>query len=560
MAARAAHGLTGIGIAWSLSGAIMAAVVSKDGLAGIRVFLGILAGLALLRAILSLVCERAAALAGAKVRRHLFAQMLDHAARLGPVRLAGTTPGELATLLLDVVAGIDPFWRRWMPALAQVVVLPVAILAIVLPFDWITALVLFATIPLLPLFMVLVGRKTEQASRRQWASLVRLGGHLLDAIRGLVDLKILRAADRAVDDVGRMAEAYRHSTMSVLRLAFLSALVLEFFATISIAVVAVLVGFRLLWGDIDFRTGLFLLLVTPEFYAPLRQMGAQRHAKMEAEAAADRVADFLKRPAAPPHFGRQDVDLSRISLRFEAVTVRHDDGRCALDSVSFAVSLGEHVALVGGSGSGKSTILALLAGFLAPESGRILVNDVPLTDLDPAFWRRHLVYLPQQPHFFEASVADNLALGHSIDAAAIDAALGQAAAQHLVAALPEGTATLLGERGHGVSGGEAQRLALARAFLQPAPLILCDEPTAHLDPGTEEAITHALADFAAGRTMVTVAHRLATVRNADRILVLAEGRLVESGRHDDLMARHGQYAALIASARPSAGPVAEALP
>jgi ATP-binding cassette subfamily C protein CydD len=418
-----------------------------------------------------------------------------------------------------------------------------------------TGVVFLATLPLLPVFMVLAGRSAERASQRQWATLARLGGHMLDAVAGLADLKLARAATRQVAVVAAMAEGYRKTTMSVLRIAFLSALVLEFFATVAIAVTAVLVGFRLMWGEIDFHTGFFLLLLAPEFYAPLRQMGVNRHAKMEAIAAAERIVALLDRPAPEPTAGRGRpiAPGPAVGLTFDRVGAGYGDGRVALADVSFAVAPGEHVAIVGASGTGKSTLFALLLGFLQPTTGRILVDGVPLADLDLDDWRRHLVHVPQRPHLFDGSIADNVAMDRAPEAGAtvaeaVAVALRAARAEAVVAALPDGAGTRLGDRVSGLSGGEAQRLALARAFFRSGPLILFDEPTAHLDPATERDVAEAIAAFAAGRTLLTIAHRLDTIRRADRILVLDAGRLVESGRYDDLAAAGGPFARLVAAA------------
>jgi ATP-binding cassette subfamily C protein CydD len=548
MAARIGTGLAGVALAWVLAAIVTQVVFASASLASIAPDLWLMVALGALRAGLSLAAEMAGIAASTRIRASLFRRLLDHADQLGPVRLSGLQTGEWVALAMDAVAGVDPYFRRWLPALAQVSVMPLAILAIALPFDWTTALVFLVTLPLLPVFMVLVGKAAEQASHSQWQSLTRLGGHMLDAIRGLVDLKLLNAADRMTVEVERRAEDYRRSTMSVLRLAFLSALVLEFFATGAIALVAVLVGFRLMWGTLDFQTGFFLLLLAPEFYAPLRRLGLERHAKMEAEAAAQLISDFLARPAPALPSDASRPDLSSIAICFEDVSVQHEDGRQALEDVSFEIRSGEHVALVGASGSGKSTVLALLSGFLQPSSGQILVNGIALDRIDPDHWRAHVALIPQKPHFFDASIAANVSLDGQADAEAIRATLESTGALAAIEALPDGLATPLGEGGHGLSGGEAQRLALARAFLTPAPIILADEPTAHLDRDTEADVADAMARLSEGRTMITIAHRLPTIARADRILVFSEGRVVEQGPPSALMAANGAYAAIVAAA------------
>lgn len=546
MAARVTHGALAVVAAWLFAGILDGMVFKGRDLATLLPPIVALAGVHLGRAGLAVIADYAAIAASTAVRRHLFRRLVDHVVALGPIRLADIPTGDLVTTLIEAVAGTDPFWRRWLPTRAAVATLPLVILAVAGWLDWRTGLIFLATLPLLPVFMVLAGRSAERASARQWTLLTRLGGHLLDAIQGLADLHLLGAAQRQIAVVAAMAEGYRRATMAVLRIAFLSALVLEFFATISIAVTAVLVGFRLMWGEIDFRTGFFLLLLAPELYAPLRRLGADRHAKMEAVAAAEKIVAVLDRAALAPTGGAPLTPGRAVEIRFEAVSASYGDGRDALTDVSFVIAPGEHVALVGPSGAGKSTVLALLLGFLRPSAGRILIDGTPLDALDLADWRRAIAHVPQRPHLFDGSIADNVALGRpDVTEAEIRAALVAARVDDVVERLPDGVASRLGDRILGISGGEAQRLMLARAFLRPAPLVVFDEPTAHLDATTEADILAALAAFAQGRTALIVAHRPATIRAADRILVLDDGRVVETGRHADLMAADGVYARMI---------------
>jgi ATP-binding cassette subfamily C protein CydD len=554
LAAGVARGALVVAFAWLLSGIIDDAVFHSADLTALAGRIKSLIALTLLRAALGWLAEQAAFRASARVRKTLFHNLLDHVRALGPVRLVDAPTGELVTIFSDAVTAIEPYWRRYLPALATSAVIPFAILAVVAPLDWMTGAIFAVTLPLAVVFMIFVGQGAERANSRAWATLARLGGHLLDAVQGLPDLKIFRAAKREVSVVVQMAEAYRRDTMAVLRIAFLSALVLEFFTTVAIALTAVLVGFRLMWGEIGFHTGFFVLLLAPEFYAPIRALGVERHAKMEATAAAERMVAFLDRPVPQPP--KPSLLLSpekAVGLRFEHVSVAYDDGPPALDGVNLEIARGEHVALVGPSGGGKSTLFALLLGFVEASAGRVLVDGVALRALDIEAWRGLIAHAPQRPHLFDGDVVTNVAMGRSPEKGdietAVASALVAARADRLVASLPEGVHTRLGENGFGLSGGEAQRLALARAFYRPGPLVLFDEPTAHLDPATEKSLEMAIAELAAGRTMITIAHRLATVRHADRIVVLDRGRIVEAGRHEDLLAAGGLYARLISSAR-----------
>ncbi|MBB4196678.1 ATP-binding cassette subfamily C protein CydD [Rhodoblastus sphagnicola] len=550
MGAGVARGAAAIPFAWLLSDAISKTAFGGADLAALAPTLTALAGLVVLRALLSYAAERTGFAASARARAALFRQLLAHVRTLGPVRLAGRPTGELVAILTDAVAASDPYWRRYLPARAASAALPILVLLSVTFADWRAALVFVVGAPVALLFLALAGRGAEQASDRQWTRLLRLGGHLLDAVQGLPDLKIFNASRREIALVAQMAEAYRKDAMAVLRIAFLTSLVLEFFTALAIALVAVLVGFRLLWGQLDFHTGLFVLLLAPEFYAPTRALGAERHAKMEAQAAAEKIVALLDRKAPDlPALPAVSPTGETVSLRFEHVRFAYDDGPPALDDVSFEVAAGETVALVGPSGAGKSTLFALLLRFIEPDAGQILVNGEKLAAFDPRDWRRHIAHMPQTPYFFDGDVIENVAMGRDAGAdveARVARALAQASAEKVFARLPGGLRARIGENGVGLSGGEAQRLALARAFYRPAPLVLLDEPTAHLDCETEADLREGLAQLCAGRTALVIAHRLATAQSADRLIVLDGGRVAETGSHEALLAAGGVYARMVA--------------
>ena len=558
MVAAASHGLLAVVVAFVVAGAVDAAVFHGRDAAALAPSLALLAALALARAAATWASDHYGFAAAAAVRRHLFARLLDHVAAAGPVRLATKPIGERAAVLIEAVAAAEAYWRQWLPSAARVGVVPLAVLVVVAPTDRWAFAILAISLPLLLWAMILVGKGAEVAHRRQWESLARLGGDLLDKVAGLGDLKRLAASGRAIASVHAAAVAFGRETMSVLRLAFLSALVLEFFATVSIAGIAIAVGFRLMWGDLDFRTGFFVLLLAPEFYAPLRDLGVRRHARIESLTALGSIAEMLAEPGAPQSGDRIRPDGSPPALRFEAVRVVHADGRVALDGIDLDIAAGEHVAIVGPSGAGKSTLFALVAGFVEPSRGRILVDGAPLDDLDRDRWRAALVHLPQSPHLFEGSIAENIALdrpapGGDADVA-FDTVLAASGAQDFVERLTAGRDTALGEHGHGLSGGEAQRLALARAFWGTGSLVLFDEPTAHLDAETERVVGEAIVRLRNGRTALTIAHRLATVAAADRVVVLDHGRIVECGRPGDLATAGGRWARMLADG----GLVAEA--
>jgi ATP-binding cassette subfamily C protein CydD len=407
----------------------------------------------------------------------------------------------------------------------------------VFPHDWLAGVVLVLTAPLIPVFMILIGKGAEQRNQRQWRRLAWMSAHFLDVIQGLTTLRLFNASRREAQMIALISDEYRQGTMSVLRIAFLSSFVLEFFSTVSIAMVAVLVGFRLYWGELDFLHGLFVLLLAPEFYLPLRNMGTQYHARMEAIGAAERIVEILDTPVRVATGKLTTVpDLQQGGVRFEAVSFRYPEGRQAVQELVLEIPPGETLALVGPSGAGKTTLINLLLGFLQPHSGRILVGGVPLEEIAPEAWRRQLAWLPQRPQLFPGTVADNIRLGAPrAGMRAVREATALAEAGDFVEALPQGWDTPVGEAGQGLSGGQVQRIALARAFLRDAPLVILDEPAANLDPDSEMRIHRALRSLAAGRMLITIAHRLRTVRDADRIAVLDHGRLVQTGTHAELL-------------------------
>lgn len=542
LAASAATGLLVIAQAFFVARIIDGVLFRHAALSAYAIELAALLGAILLRFGAVWASEHFGFCAAAKVMRALRAQLLDRVEAIGPVGLAETRTGELVAALAEGVRAVEPYYSRYIPASVLAVMLPVAVLVAVFPFDWVSGLILFATAPFIPLFMILIGKGAEALNQKQWRRLARMSGHLLDAVQGLATLKAFNAAGRMVEEVADVADGYRRDTMAVLRVAFLSSLVLEFFATVSIALVAIFIGFRLLWGEMAFFPGLFVLLLAPEFYAPLRAMGTAYHARMEAIGAAERLVALEEMPALAETGGALALPVPEaMTIRFEDVRLAFPDGRVALDGVSFTIAAGETVALVGPSGAGKSSILNLVLGFVRPTSGRVLINGVPLAQLHLADVRRHIAYVPQRPRLFAGTLAANIAPGEvAPDPVRLARAAADAGLADVVAALPGGLAAEVGEGGAGLSGGQAHRLAVARAFFRAAPLVVLDEPTAHLDRQSEAEVQAAISRLLAERTGLVAAHRLASVAGADRILVLGAGRIVAEGDAASLL-RHGAW-------------------
>ncbi|MGW3516850.1 thiol reductant ABC exporter subunit CydD [Streptomyces hydrogenans] len=478
----------------------------------------LLAGVAVARGLVSWLTELAAHRASAAVKSELRGRLLDRATALGPGWLGGQRTGSLIALATRGVDALDDYFARYLPQLGLAVVVPLAVLARIVTEDWVSAAIIVVTLPLIPVFMILIGWYTQARMDRQWKLLSRLSGHFLDVVAGLPTLKVFGRAKAQAASIRAITADYRRATMRTLRIAFLSSFALELLSTLSVALVAVTIGMRLVHGTLDLYTGLVILVLAPEAYLPLRQVGAQFHAAAEGLAAAEEIFEVLETPVRGG--GTREVPADA-RLELDRVTVRHP-GRAepSLDAASLNVEPGETVALVGPSGAGKSTLLDVVLGFTEPETGgAVRVGGVDLAELDLAAWRERIAWVPQRPYLFAGTIAENVRLARpEAGDDQVRAALREAGADSFVDALPEGAATVLGEDGAGLSAGQRQRLALARAFLADRPLLLLDEPTAALDGETEAGIVDAVRRLAHGRTVLLVVHRPALLAVADRVV------------------------------------------
>ncbi|MBP1729502.1 MAG: cydD, partial [Deltaproteobacteria bacterium] len=471
---------------------------------------------ALFRAVLTLLAERqssrAAAALKSKVRSSLYR-------RIHVVQVSGKAAdsGALVEAVTQGVDSLEPYVARFIPHLAVAALFPPLCMLLLFPLDWRSGAVLLFSAPFIPLFMVLIGKGAQSLNRQQWSRLAVLSGHLLDLVRGLPDLKICSAAKREAAAVARVSEEYRHSTMAVLRVAFLSAFTLEFFSTVGTAVVAVIIGFRLLSGSLALVDGLFVLLVAPEFYLPFRTLGLSYHARMQGVAAAEKLAPLLAADCLPKQRPLPAaVPAGALTIAFEGVTFRHGADRGGVTAVDLLLPAGSVTALVGASGAGKSTLAGLLLALAPPAEGRITANGIDIGLFNPAEWHRRLAWIPQKPFFFCGTLRENLVLGlPSCSDADMHAALDAAAALPFVQQLPGALDYRLGDSGAGLSGGELRRLAITRVLLRRADLIILDEPTAGLDSDNEQLVMAALAKLAEGRTLLLISHREETVSWAE---------------------------------------------
>ncbi|MFE2141012.1 thiol reductant ABC exporter subunit CydD [Streptomyces sp. NPDC059456] len=523
LAAVVALGLAGAGLVVGQAMLIAEIVVGafEQGLDGeaLRTPLLLLAAVALGRGLLAWLTELAAHRASAAVKSQLRGRLLDRAADLGPGWLSGQRTGSLVALATRGVDALDDYFSRYLPQLGLAVVVPVAVLARIVTEDWVSAAIIVVTLPLIPLFMVLIGMATQSRMDRQWRLLSRLSGHFLDVVAGLPTLKVFGRAKAQAESIRKITDEYRQATVRTLRIAFLSSFALELLATLSVALVAVTIGMRLVHGELDLYTGLVILILAPEAYLPLRQVGAQYHAAAEGLAAAEEIFEVLQTPVAAAGGGAPVPDAG-LRIELDGVAVRHEGrGEDSPGPVSLTVGPGECVALTGPSGAGKSTLLQVLLGFVAPTAGCVRIGGADLASLSPEQWRERIAWVPQRPHLFAGTIAQNVRLARpdaSTDAVA--GALKDAGAWEFVSALPRGVDTELGEGGLGLSAGQRQRLALARAFLADRPVLLLDEPTAALDGETEAAVVDAVRRLAVGRTVLLVVHRPALLAVADRVV------------------------------------------
>ena len=480
---------------------------------------------------------------------HFRRMLFDALHRGGPAFLSGEAVGELASSALRGVGQVALYYAHFLPQAVRTAVIVPLMVIMTSPFDLSSAGLLLITIPLLPVFMMLIGLLAKRESRRQWHALRRLGAHLYDVIDGLATLKLFGRSREQAEVVARMSKEFSDATLRVLRVAFLSAFILELVTTMATAVIAVSIGLRLVWGNMIFLDAFFVLLLIPECYLPLRKLGAQFHTAVVSLPAASRLFSLIDQVEDEGWTGGQTVTVEGAPrMVFDDVRYRYPqetDGDGALCGASVVIEAGKTTAIVGKSGSGKTTMLKLAAGMMRPSGGRVLLGDTVLTDLDESIVRREIAYVAQFPHMFCMTIAENIALAGKVDIARVKEAARQAGADDFIEMLPDGYDTVIGDGGHALSGGEVRRIALARAFYQGGSVLLLDEWTEGLDALTEARVQSAMDKLTVGKTVVIVAHRLETASRADYVAVMEDGRIVEYGSPDELAAMNGHYAQMM---------------
>lgn len=500
-----------------------------------------LGGLILLRAIFLALSERISHYAAQKIKTTMRKTLLAKLDRLGPTYSEQKGHGATLNTLHDGVEALHEYYANYLPSVAYSALIPLAILVIIFPTDYKAGLIFLFTAPLIPFFMILVGHKAEELNQQRWQQLSVLGNYFFDRLSGLTQLKLFNATRRELTNIAKISDDFRTSTMGVLKVAFLSAFALEFFATISVALVAVIIGFRLFFGTLDFATGFVVLLLAPEFYLPLRQMGTHYHARLEGISAAADMIDIINADENLPPAQQTKLSLPIQSVNTEQLSFVYPQSKEGLSNINLALPQKGLVAFVGDSGAGKSTLFDCLLGFHQLANKQIIINGTPLSELNCQSWQQHIAWIPQKPTLFYMSVAENLRLGNAnATQAQLEQATIKAGALEFIQALPQGFDTLLGEHGEGLSGGQKQRIALARAFLKDAPILMLDEPSAHLDSQTEKLINTAITDYANDHLVLVIAHRLNTITHADTIYVLEQGKIIEQGNYHKLYQQQGK--------------------
>ncbi|OEH84533.1 thiol reductant ABC exporter subunit CydD [Desulfuribacillus stibiiarsenatis] len=481
-------------------------------------------------------------LAGA-VKNSIREKLVQKLTKSAPHYLLSRKTGQLISVLADAIDQIEGYYSRYLPQLIQAAIIPLMVLIIVFTFNIYSALIMLITAPLIPVFMVLIGKMADSKSREQMDILMRFSGHFLDVLHGFTTLKIFGQSRAQRREIVEISNNFRDTTMEVLKIAFLSALMLEILATISTAMIAVEVGLRLVYDHLSFHTAFFILLLAPELYLPLKNLGSGFHTGRNAIAAGEKIWEVLDEKELKTNWGNQELSLlAPPQMTIENVSFHYQENREILKKICVAIRAGEQVAIVGRSGSGKTTLLKLLLGLLPPTQGRILVNGINLSDVKEDSWLSNVAYVSQEPYLFAGTIADNIVMSNvKATRPDIEHAGKLAGVDLVVEHLFLGYDTVVGEGARGISGGEKQRIALARAFLKQAPVVILDEPTAGLDLETEHFMKQAMEKLREHATVFTVAHRLQTIIGADKILLLSDGEVIGCGSHDQLLRESEQY-------------------
>ena len=512
--------------------------------------IGLLFGSFTARAVLIWLREQMGFKAGKTLRLHLRQQIIQKLLAVGPMSLQQKPTGSWANLMLEQVENLHNFYARYLPQQFLSLIVPILILCVVFPINWAAGLILFSTLPLLPIFMALAGIKAVEANQRNIGVLSRMSGQFLDKLRGLETIRLFGQAEKQTEQIYQSTEEFRLSTMDVLKMAFLSSAVLEFFTAISIAVMAVYFGFTFL-GELDFGgygvavglfTGFFCLMLAPEFYQPLRELGVFYHDKAAAIAAADNIEAFLNEEVLSHQVSQKDFQNQPLVIQAKDCVVLSVQGKCLTQPLNFEICEKQHIALVGQSGAGKSSLMNMLLGFL-PYEGSVTINGVELRELNLSQWRAKLAWVGQNPQLIRGSLKENILLGNrEVSEQSLEQALSRSKADEFVYRL--GLEHQVQDSNAGISGGQAQRIAIARALLRDYELLMLDEPTASLDLQSEQQVLEALQHLSQQNTTLMITHRVEDLANCDEIWVMKKGEIIQKGKFAEIKSQ-GDFAELL---------------
>jgi ATP-binding cassette subfamily C protein CydD len=547
-------GLLILAQAWLMAGLLHSLIIQHTPREALLQSFLLMALTFVLRAVVTWLREQVGFICGRVIRQEMRKLVLDRLEKLGPAWIQGKPAGSWASIILEQIEDMQDYYARYLPQIALAGIIPLLILVSIFPINWAAGMILLVTAPLIPVFMALVGMGAADANRRNFVALARLSGNFLDSLRGLDTLRLFHRGTAEIDQIKRSTESFRARTMDVLRLAFLSSAVLEFFASISIAVVAVYFGFSYL-GELNFGSygtpvtlfaGFLVLILAPEFFQPLRDLGAFYHAKAQAVGAAESLVTFLTAESAEMGDGDQSWPQGqKVSLEARNLIIQSPQGKTLAGPLTFNLKAGQRIAIVGLSGAGKSSLLNALLGFL-PYQGSMTAGGIELKTLRNDAWRQQLSWVGQNPHLPEQTLRANILLNQpDVTGQQLQSAIDRAYVSEFLPLLPLGLETELGDSAARLSVGQAQRVAVARALLSPCELLLLDEPTASLDAHSEKRVMSALNEASKAQTSILVTHQLEDTRDYDEIWVMDHGQIAERGTYAQLVAQGGLFASLL---------------
>jgi len=546
-----ASGILAIGQGYYLTVIIDRVFLQRQGLQTLWEMLWLLFAFFIGRGLIIYFTNKVAVNLANHMKRKLRKQLFHQLAHSVPSQLFRYQTGKLVSVITDAIDQLDSYFSSYLPKFIQAAIIPPMILVVAFMHSIYSGIIILITAPLIPVFMILIGNLADRKAEKQMESLLRFSGHFLDVLQGLATLKVFGQSNNQRKQIETMSLHFRDTTMEVLKIAFVSALMLEILATISTAMIAVEVGLRLVYANISFTSALFILLLAPELYLPLKNLGSGFHSGRNSIAAADKVWEMFDEKDKGVKWGTQEfLNQEPPRIQMKNLSFHYLENRPVLTDINLDIQSGEKIAIIGKSGSGKTTLLKLLLGLLAPTKGSILINGQPLESFKEESWIAHVAFLSQEPYLFSGTIAENIRISkENASKQQVEAAAELAGVNRFAKELANGYETIVGEGGRGLSGGEKQRVALARAFLKQAPVVILDEPTSGLDLETEHLMIQAMEKLSENATVFTVAHRLQTVLQSDKIVLLSEGKVIAFGTHQELLQHSKEYQAFISAYR-----------